>query len=90
MPTRYMSSADFDAVVTHTAPAILALLGDGRPRSKKAIVTALAERHPKDEIVRTLMRLAVTDRLVEIDHKYGMPPPSEPNHAGAEDERRPM
>ena len=53
MPPRYMSSADFDAVVTHTAPAILHLLGDGRPRSNKAIVTALAERHPKDEIVRT-------------------------------------
>ncbi|MFZ1428595.1 MAG: hypothetical protein WAS21_17715 [Geminicoccaceae bacterium] len=55
MPPLYKPSADFDAVVAHTAPAILALLGDGRPRSKKAIVTALAERHPKDEIVRTLM-----------------------------------
>lgn len=87
MPPLYKSSADFDAVVAHTAPAILALLGDGRPRSKKAIVTALIERHPKDEIVRTLMRLAVTDRLVEIDHKYGLPLPSEPNQAGAEGER---
>jgi len=87
MPPLYKSSADFDAVVAHTAPAIFALLGDGRPRSKKAIVTALIERHPKDEIVRTLMRLAITDRLVEIDHKYGLPPPSEPNQAGAEGER---
>ena len=34
------------------------------------IVGALADRHPKDEVVRTLMRLAVTDRVIEIDRKY--------------------
>jgi len=58
MPPRYLSSADFDAMVARTAPAILELLGDGRPRGKKAIVAALAERHGKGEVVRTLIHLA--------------------------------
>jgi hypothetical protein len=70
MPPRYSSSADIDAMVARVAPAILELLGDGVPRAKKAIVTALAERHPKDEVKRTLMRLAVTDRVVESGGKY--------------------
>jgi hypothetical protein len=35
------------------------------PRAEGAIVTALADRHPKDEVRRTLMRLAVTEQLVE-------------------------
>lgn len=49
-------------MITRVAPAVLALLGDGMPRSRRAIVAALAERHPKDEVARTLMRLAVTGR----------------------------
>jgi hypothetical protein len=56
-----------------TAPAVLALLADGTPRSKKAIITALADRHPKDEVQRTLMRLAVTDRLVEDGGRFTLP-----------------
>jgi hypothetical protein len=59
-----------DAMVARVAPAVLALLGDGVPRSRRAIVAALADRHPKDEVVRTLMRLAVTGRLVEAGGKY--------------------
>ena len=70
MPPRYPSSADIDAMVARVAPAILELLGDGVPRAKKAIVAALADRHPKDEVKRTLMRLAVTDRIVESGGKY--------------------
>jgi hypothetical protein len=49
-------------MITRVAPAVLALLGDGMPRRRRAIVAALAERHPKDEVARTLMRLAVTGR----------------------------
>jgi hypothetical protein len=30
----------------------------------------LAGQHPKDEVTRTLMRLAVTDRVVETGGKY--------------------
>jgi hypothetical protein len=75
MPPRYSSSADIDAMVARVAPAILELLGDGVPRAKKAIVAALADRHPKDEVKRTLMRLAVTDQVVETGGKYGMVTP---------------
>ena len=70
MPQRYSSSADTDAMVARVAPAVLALLGDGVPRSRRAIVAALADRHPRDEVARTLMRLAVTDRLAEAGGKY--------------------
>jgi hypothetical protein len=73
MPRRYPSSSDMDAMLARIAPAVLALLGDGVPRSRRAIVAALADRHPKDEVARTLMRLAVTDRLAEIGGKYTLP-----------------
>jgi hypothetical protein len=39
MPQRYPSSADTDAMITRIAPAVLALLGDGVPRRRRAIVT---------------------------------------------------
>jgi hypothetical protein len=73
MPRRYPSSADTDATVARVAPAVLALLGDGVPRSRRAIVAALADRHPRDEVARTLMRLAVTGRLAEAGGKYTLP-----------------
>ena len=73
MPKPFPSSEDTDAMVARVAPAILALLGDGVPRSRRAIVAALADRHPKDELRRTLMRLAVTDRVVEAGGKYTLP-----------------
>lgn len=66
------SSADIDAMVARMAPVILSLLEDGVPRGKRSIVAAL-EQHPKDEVVRTLMRLVVTDRLVEAGGKYSLP-----------------
>jgi hypothetical protein len=74
MPRRYSSSADMDAMVARGAPAILALLGDGVPRGRRAIVAALADRHPRDEVARTLMRLAVTGRLAETGGKYTLAP----------------
>ena len=74
MPKRYPSSADTDAMVERVAPAILELLADGVPRSRRAIAAELAERHPKDEVRRTLMRLAVTDRAVETGGKDALVP----------------
>lgn len=71
-PKPLPSSASTDAMVARVAPAILALLGDGVPRSRRAIVAALMDRHPKDEVKRTLMRLAVTDRVVETNGKYAL------------------
>jgi hypothetical protein len=70
MPKPFASSADTEAMVARVAPSILELLADGTPRSKRMIVAALAARHPKDEVVRTLMRLAVTDRVAEVGGKY--------------------
>ena len=65
-------SAEIDAMVARTAPAILELLGDGVPRPKGAIITALADHHPKEDVVRTLMRLAVNGQLVERKGKYSL------------------
>ena len=64
-------SAEIEAMVARTAPAILKLLGDGISRPRSAIITALADRHPKD-VVRTLMRLAVTGQLSERERKYSL------------------
>jgi len=79
MPQRYASSDDTHAMVARIAPAILELLGDGLPRSRHDIVDALAPRHAKDEVVRTLMRLAVTGRLAETERTYCLEPPPEPD-----------
>jgi hypothetical protein len=79
MPQHYSSSDETHAMVARVAPTICELLGDGRPRSRQDIVAALAPRHAKDEVVRTLMRLAVTGQLVETERKYRLaPPPPEP------------
>jgi hypothetical protein len=74
-PTKSWATADLDAVIARVAPDILALLGDGVPRNKTTIVAALADRHPKDDVRRTLMRLAVTEQLVETGAKYTLPAP---------------
>ena len=81
MPKPLASSDDTDAMVARVAPAVLALLGDGVPRSRRAIVAALTDRHPKDEVRRTLMRLAVTDQVVEAGGKYGLATPQEADRA---------
>src|SRR5215211_5452614 len=70
--SRLSGSAEIEAMVARTAPAILELLGDGTPRPRSAIITALADRHPKEAVVRTLMRLAVTGQLVETGRKYSL------------------
>jgi hypothetical protein len=64
-------------MVARTAPAILELLDDSTPRPRSVIITALADRHPKEDVVRTLMRLAVTGQLVETERKYSLAPASE-------------
>jgi hypothetical protein len=63
MSSRPSSSADLDAAIARTAPDVVALLGDGVPRAEAAIVAALADRHPKDDVRRTIMRLDVVGRL---------------------------
>jgi hypothetical protein len=63
-------SADINAMVERVAPDILALLADGVPRPKAAIVAALAGRHAGEDVALALVRLAVTDRVRETDGKY--------------------
>jgi hypothetical protein len=77
--TKRWSSADFDAVIARVTPDVVTLLSDGMPRSRGTILTALAGRHPKDDVRRTVMGLAVTEQLVETRGKYTLPAPaSEP------------
>jgi hypothetical protein len=70
MSSRFMSSADLDAAIARAAPEVLALLANGVPPAETAIVTALAGRHAKDNVRRTVMRLAVLGQLVEIGGKH--------------------
>jgi hypothetical protein len=73
-PTRAISSsAEVNAAIERVVPDVLALLGDGVPRTRGTILAALADRHPKDDVRRTLMRLAVTERLVETGGKHTLP-----------------
>ena len=60
--------------VERVAPAILGLLADGVPRSKAAIVAALAGRHAAEDVALALVRLAVTGRVVEAGSKYTLAP----------------
>jgi hypothetical protein len=70
-------SAEIEAMVARTAPAVLELLQDGAPRTRSVIIAALADRYPKEDVVRTLMRLAVTGQLVEANRKYSLASASE-------------
>ena len=73
MLSRPSSSADLDAVIAHVTTDILALLGDSVPRTEATIVTALADRHAKDDVRRTVMRLAVLGRLAMQGSRYTLP-----------------
>jgi hypothetical protein len=75
--SRLSGSAEIEAMVARTAPAILELLEDGTPRPRSAIIAALTDRYPKEDVVRTLMRLAVTGQLVERNGKYSLGPAPE-------------
>ena len=68
-----------NATVARVAPAILELLADGVPRSKPAIVEALADRHARDDVVHTLIRLAVTGQVHEAGSKYTLGVAPEPD-----------
>ena len=69
-PYERAGSEAINATVARVAPATLELLADGVPRSRPAIVEALAGRHARDDVVHTLIRLAVTGQVVETGGKY--------------------
>lgn len=79
-PSRSHEQEAIEALVAATAPAILRLLDDGVPRSKRTIIQALAASHAKADLTRTLMRLSVTGRL-QCDAKQRFVLPSDPEHA---------
>jgi hypothetical protein len=59
-------------MVERVAPAILALLADGAPRTRAAIVEALAGRHDADDVTLALIRLAVTGRVEDTGGRYAL------------------
>jgi hypothetical protein len=69
-PYERAGSAAVNAMVERVAPSILELLADGVPRTKPAIVEALAGRHDKQDVVHALIRLVVTGRVEEAGGKY--------------------
>jgi hypothetical protein len=73
--TKHWSSADLNTAIERTAPDVLTLFIDGASRTEAEIIAALAGRHAKDDVRRTLMRLAVTEQLVENSGKYTLPEP---------------
>ena len=69
-PFAITGTAELNAMIERVAPDILALLADGVPRGKLAIVAALAGQHDKQDVTSTLIRLAVTERVRETGGKY--------------------
>ena len=63
-------SAELNAAIERVAPDVLALLADGVPRSKPAIVEALVERHDRQDVVLNLTRLAATGRVEDTGGRY--------------------
>jgi hypothetical protein len=70
MPSRSSSSDDLEAAIERVTPDVLMLLGNGVPRAEAAIVTALADRHAKDDVTLTLMRLDVLGQLEMRGSRY--------------------
>ena len=65
-------TAELNAMIERVAPDILVLLADGVPRRKPAVVAALAGRPAEGEVELTLIRLAVTERVVETGGRYAL------------------
>ena len=60
-------------MLERTMPVVLALLADGVPRSRRAIITALADLHDRKDVSHAVMRLAVTGRIVEHQGRFTLP-----------------
>ena len=57
-------------MIESVTPDVLGLLADGVPRTKAAIVEALAGRHDPEDATLALIRLAVTERVEETNGRY--------------------
>jgi len=78
-PYERAGSEAVNATVARVAPAVLTLLADGVPRTKPAIVEALAGRHDRQDVVHALIRLAVTGRVEETGGRYALGTADEPS-----------
>ena len=65
-------TAELNATIERDAPDVLGLLTDGVPRTKAAVVEALAGQYDKQDVVHALIRLAVTGRVEETGGKYAL------------------
>ena len=71
-PSAITGTAELNATIERVAPAILELLADGVPRTRPAIVAALAGRHDKQDVAHALIRLAVTGQVGETGGRYAL------------------
>ena len=66
----FTGSAELAAMITRVTPSIIELLADGVPRTRAAVVAALAGRHAEGDVALALVRLAVTGQVRETGRKY--------------------
>ena len=71
-PSALAGTAELNAMIERVAPDILTLLADGVPRTKAAVVAALAGRHAKGDVALALVRLAVTEKVSETEGRYAL------------------
>src|SRR3954447_3109499 len=69
-PSAMTGTAELNAMIERVAPDILGLLADGVPRTKAAIVEALAGRHAEADVTLALVRLAVTGEVEQTGSRY--------------------
>ncbi len=72
-PSALTGTAELNATIERVAPDILGLLADGAPRTKAAVVEALAGRHDRQDVVLALIRLSVTGQVEETNGRYVLP-----------------
>ena len=89
-PQPVQSQQGLTAVVERVRPAVERLLADGIPRSRRDIVQALSSLHPRQEISQTIVRLAITGQLTEVQNRFTLPAGEpEPGEARSGRRRRP-
>ena len=73
-------TAELNAMIEHVTPDVLGLLADGVPRTKAAVVEALAGRHERQDVMHALIRLVVTGRVETwaASTRWRRPPPGRP------------
>ena len=76
-PLAFTGSAELAAMIARVTPSIIELLADGVPRTKAAIVEALAGRHAEADVTLALVRLAVTGEVEQTGSKYTSGPTGE-------------